>query len=104
MMCLALSLKIWTKSNPLCTNSVIDHQLQGIEICLRDSHHKFPIRNDKEGWIEIVRAFDYPNTVPLNRCADFYLLIWLALMFGLSRLTVMALKDSGIKKRHSLIW
>ncbi|KAI9446027.1 RdRP-domain-containing protein [Lactarius indigo] len=59
---------------------VVDHRLEGIKIRLRNSQHKFPVHNVEEAEFEIVRAFDYPNPVHLNRLA------------------VMALEDRGVKK------
>ncbi|KAI9449720.1 RdRP-domain-containing protein [Lactarius psammicola] len=59
---------------------VVDHQLEGIKMRLRDSQHKFPVHNVEEAEFEIARAFDYPNPVHLNRPV------------------VMALEDRGVKK------
>ena len=55
MMCLALNLKIWTESKyqfhflGYKVVVVVHHQLKGIKMRLRDSHHKFPVRNNGQG-------------------------------------------------------
>ncbi|KAF8259784.1 RNA dependent RNA polymerase-domain-containing protein [Lactarius quietus] len=59
---------------------VVDHRLEGIKMRLRESQRKFPALNDEAAEFEIVRAFDSPNPVHLNRPA------------------VMALEDRGVKK------
>ena len=46
---------------------VVDHRLQGIKMRLRKSQRKFPVNDIEESELEIVRYFDYPNPVHLNR-------------------------------------
>ncbi|KAI0253578.1 RdRP-domain-containing protein [Lactifluus subvellereus] len=63
---------------------VVDHQLEGIKMRLRDSQRKFPVHNVEEAEFEIARSFDYPNPVHLNRPA------------------VMALDNRGVKTQAFL--
>ena len=46
---------------------VVDHNLQGIKMRLRESQRKFPVHDVEEAEFEIARSFDYPNPVHLNR-------------------------------------
>ena len=46
---------------------VVDYQLQGIKMRLRESQRKFPVHDIEEAEFEIARSFDYPNPVHLNR-------------------------------------
>ena len=51
---------------------VVDHRLEGIKMRLRESQRKFPVHDAEEAEFEIVRAFDYPNPVHLNRSVASY--------------------------------
>ena len=53
---------------------VVDHQLQGVKMRLRESQRKFPVHNFEEAEFEIARSFDYPNPVHLNRFVSLSLL------------------------------
>jgi RNA-dependent RNA polymerase len=53
---------------------VVDHQLKGIKMRLRESQRKFPVHNVEKTEFEIARSFDYPNPVHLNRSALLFLL------------------------------
>jgi RNA-dependent RNA polymerase len=46
---------------------VVDHNLQGIKMRLRESQRKFPVHDIEWAEFEIARSFDYPNPVHLNR-------------------------------------
>jgi RNA-dependent RNA polymerase len=46
---------------------VVDSQLNGIKMRLRESQRKFPMHNVAEAEFEIARSFDYPNPAHLNR-------------------------------------
>ena len=46
---------------------MVDHQLEGIKMRLRESQRKFPVHDVEEAEFEIARSFDYPNPVHLNR-------------------------------------
>ncbi|KAI9452160.1 RdRP-domain-containing protein [Russula earlei] len=45
----------------------VDSRLEGIKMRLRGSQRKFPVHDDEDAEFEIVRAFEYPNSVHLNR-------------------------------------
>jgi RNA-dependent RNA polymerase len=53
---------------------VVDHQLEGIKMRLRESQRKFPVHNVEEAEFEVATSFDYPNPVHLNRFVSLSLL------------------------------
>ena len=79
---------------------VVDYQLQGIKMRLRESQRKFPVHDVEEAEFEIARSFDYPNPVHLNRLV-------VASSLPKHQLTstrffrpaVMALEDRGVDKK-----
>ena len=46
---------------------VVYHRIKGIKVRLRGSQHKFPVHNVEEAEFEIIRSFDSPNQIYLNR-------------------------------------
>jgi RNA-dependent RNA polymerase len=46
---------------------VVDHRLEGVKMRLRESQRMLPVTNVDEAPFEIVRSFEYPNPVHLNR-------------------------------------
>ena len=45
----------------------IDEDLEGIQMCLRESMKKFDVHEDEHAEIEIAESFHTPRTMRLNR-------------------------------------